>query len=319
MTPTHPFSRERAARRAWRLVPAAVLAVALAAPAVAASPVPTGAPGSPMPGASSDICFLRAPVPGASPSASPDPSASPLPVRKGTIPAAGGILEPGAMYSDYSLGPTLAFTAGDCWAATPGDAGYGLALVWGGSPAAAVLTFTEFEGLVFEDPCQATSDKVISIDRTPEALATDLMANPSLITGQPTDVQVAGFSGLRLALATQQPMRATDDLDLGIHPVRWVRARGWRTGHVRAAPGGRADARDLLGGLPGRRFRTLLRRRGTDHLDAHDRHLDRPRHPVSRADPGPDPFRQPRAVRIPRPGRMSRPGTRCGRRGHFPP
>jgi len=207
MTPTHPFSRERAARRAWRLVPAAVLAVALAAPAVAASPVPTGAPGSPMPGASSDICFLRAPVPGASPSASPEPSASPLPVRKGTIPAAGGILEPGAMYSDYSLGPTLAFTAGDCWAATPVDAGYGLALVWGGSPAAAVLTFTEFEGLVFEDPCQATSDKVISIDRTPEALATDLMANPSLITGQPTDVQVAGFSGLRLELATQQPMQ----------------------------------------------------------------------------------------------------------------
>ena len=214
MTPSHLTSHPRVGRRARHLVPAAILVVALAAPA-AASAAPSTAPGSAAPGASTGACYLVAPTPGPSPSTSPGASVAPLPVRKGTIPAAGGILEPGATYTDYSLGPTLTFTAGDCWAATPVDAGFGLALVWGGSGGAAVLTFTEFEGLVFEDPCQATSDKVISIPRTPEALANDLMANPSLITGEPTDITVSGFSGLRLELATQQPMECQP-------PVTWT-------------------------------------------------------------------------------------------------
>ena len=50
------------------------------------------------------------------------PAPSPIPVREGTIPAAGGLLEPDT-YVDWSLGPTLTFTVGDGWAATPVDAG----------------------------------------------------------------------------------------------------------------------------------------------------------------------------------------------------
>jgi hypothetical protein len=70
----------------------------------------------------------------------------------------------------------------------------------------AVLTFTEFEGYVFQDPCQATTDATLTLPRTPDALAGDLVVNPSLIVGEPVDTEVAGLPALRLEIATQQPM-----------------------------------------------------------------------------------------------------------------
>lgn len=228
MTPASTVRRSRAARRRWRFAPAAVLALALAAPAVAATPDGSPSP-EPSVGASASPSASASPAPSASPSASPAPpatapaSASPepsvaapspdpgspapsaLPARQGTLPAQGGPVEPGT-YEDWSLGPTLTFTVPEGWAATPFDAGFGLALVWAASPVPAVLTFTEFDGLVFEDPCLATTDATIPIEKTPDALAMDLAQSPYLVVAEPIETEVAGYPALQLEVATQQPM-----------------------------------------------------------------------------------------------------------------
>lgn len=217
MTTAPDPRRPRAARRPASLI--ALLALALVAAPVAAespdaSPAPSIEPSSSAPPAPSGVPAS----PGASPTASPD--ASFAPVRLGTIPAAGGILEPGE-YQDWSLGPTLTFSVPDGWAATPVDAGFGLALVWGGSPVPAILTFTRFEGLVFRDPCLATTEETLAIDLTPDALAADLAQSPYLVVAAPVETEVGGLPALRLEVATQQPMGCEP-------PATWI----W------ASPGG---------------------------------------------------------------------------------
>lgn len=196
---------------------ALTLPAAVALPAAAASPAPSPAPSaapsavpdtSGAPDASAGTCFLVPPSDPASPAPVPTaaPGASPLPERQGTIPAAGGRLTPGATYSDWSMGPTISFTAGDCWAATPVDAGYGLALVWGGSAVPSVLSVTEFTGLVFEDPCLATTDNTLPVDATPEGLIADLGQSPYLIVSEPVEADLGGLPALRIEVATQSPM-----------------------------------------------------------------------------------------------------------------
>lgn len=212
----------------WLASSIALLALALAAPVAAASPDPSAAPAtSPAPSASAPA----SPAPSASPAAevSPDPDASPGPsaapaIRMGTIPAEGGLLEPGE-YLDWSLGPTLRFNVADGWAATPVDAGFGLALVWGGSQVPGVLTFTQFDGLVFQDPCLATTEETLPIDLTPDALAADLAQSPYLVVAEPVETQVAGLPALRLEIATQQPMGCEP-------PATWIWAAATGGGFV---------------------------------------------------------------------------------------
>lgn len=168
--------------------------VATAVPTPAQTPVPTPVP-TPAP----------TPVPTEAPAASPVPSGSPVPVREGTLPAAGGPVDPGT-YEDWSLGMTLTFTLGDGWAVTPVDAGYGLALLRRDQPEIAIVTFSTFEGQVYRDPCLAAGDDVLEIDPTAAGLAAELMANPSLITSTPEEVTVAGLPALRVEVGTQQPM-----------------------------------------------------------------------------------------------------------------
>jgi len=185
----------------WLPASIALLTLALAAPVAAASPE-----ASPAPSASPAAPASQGPSASASPGpdGSPGPSLPPA-VRFGTIPADGGQLEPGE-YSDWSLGPTLTFSVLDGWAATPVDAGFGLALVWGGSRVPGVLTFTQFDGLVFQDPCLATTEETLPIELTPDALASDLAQSPYLVVAEPIETQVAGLAALRLEIATQQPM-----------------------------------------------------------------------------------------------------------------
>jgi len=220
MTTAPDTRRSRAARRPASLI--ALLALALAAAPVAGqSPDPSPGP-SIEPGPSAPSAPSAPASPAASPAASPiaSPDASDAPVRLGTIPAAGGILEAGE-YQDWSLGPTLTFSVPDGWAATPVDAGFGLALVWGGSPVPAILTFTQFEGLVFQDPCLATTEETLAIDLTPDALAADLAQSPYLVVAAPVETEVGGLPALRLEVATQQPMGCEP-------PATWI----W------ASPGG---------------------------------------------------------------------------------
>ncbi|MFN8622764.1 MAG: hypothetical protein U0869_18670 [Chloroflexota bacterium] len=180
-------------------------------PAATATPAPTAAP-SPSPSPSPVPSPSAAPSL-AAPSSSPDfvrPSDSPSPtpaiaIRYGTVPAAGGDLAPGS-YQDWSMGATLGFDVQDGWLATPVDAGFGLALVWKDQPAPAVLTLSTFDGLVFEDPCQADNAKTLTLPLTPDALAGDLAQSPDLVVGAPTDVTIAGRKALRLELGTQEPM-----------------------------------------------------------------------------------------------------------------
>ncbi len=184
------------------LVAASVAAaLALAAPAVAQSPTPGEGPSAP-----SGTCFLVEPGTTPPPQPSPGPSDPPPAVREGTIPAAGGRLTPGETYQDWSLGPTLTFTAGGCWAATPVDAGFGLALVWGGEPSPSVLSLTDFQGLVFQDPCLAASEETLAIDATPEGIIADISQNPSLIVSAPVVADLGGLPALRVEVATQSPM-----------------------------------------------------------------------------------------------------------------
>ena len=190
-------------------LPVAAVLLALALPVAGAAPAAGQSPdASTGPAFPAGTCFLAEPGASPAPTPSPAPGASPQPVvvRDGTIPAAGGVLTPGESYSDWSLGPTITFTAGDCWAATPVNAGFGLALVWGGSPVPSVLSLTEFEGLVFEDPCLAANENTLPVDATPEGLIGDIAQSPYLIVSEPTEADLGGLPALRIEVATQSPM-----------------------------------------------------------------------------------------------------------------
>jgi hypothetical protein len=106
----------------------------------------------------------------------------------------------------------VTFTIGDGWAARAPDIqglGWEVVRLVGSGPA--VLSMTPFTGEVFADPCLATSEETIQVDATPEGLIGELAVNPSLFAGEPSDVEIAGFPGLQLDVATQQPM-ACDSL-----------------------------------------------------------------------------------------------------------
>jgi hypothetical protein len=203
MTPASP-DRDTPPVRRRLLAGSALLALALAVPAQAASPEPVPS-AVPSPSAAPSPSAEPSPSPSAESSPSAVPSATPAPVRQGTLPAEGGIVEPGT-YEDWSLGPTLTFDVPEGWAVTPVDAGFGLALVWAAAPAPAVLTFTEFPGFVFQDPCLATTDETLEIERTPDAIAADIAQSPYLVVGPPIETEVAGLPALQLDVATQQPM-----------------------------------------------------------------------------------------------------------------
>ena len=199
-------SHARATRRGHRPAAIGLLALTAALPFAGIGPAAAQSPSPATPVLPAGTCFLVDPAASPAPPPSLAPGASPLPVREGTIPAEGGRLVPGQEYSDRSLGPTITFTAGDCWAATPVDAGFGLALVWGGSPAPAVLSLAEFEGLVFQDPCLATSDATLVVDRTPEGIIGDISQSPYLIVSEPVEADLGGLPALRVEVATQSPM-----------------------------------------------------------------------------------------------------------------
>lgn len=204
--PSTPGSPARAPRRGRRPAAVTLLALAAALPIVGVAPVTAQSPAPTFPPIPAGTCFLVEPDASPAPEPSAAPGASPLPERLGTIPAAGGRLVPGQTYSDWSMGPTISFTAGDCWAATPVDAGFGLALIWGGSPVPAVLSLTEFEGLVFEDPCLATSDATLPVDATPEGIIGDIAQSPYLVVSEPVEADLGGLPALRIEVATQSPM-----------------------------------------------------------------------------------------------------------------
>ncbi|MFO1539308.1 MAG: hypothetical protein ACKOTZ_02520 [Chloroflexota bacterium] len=164
------------------------------------------------------LALATAAVPAAAQSPSPDGSPVPGPsapaIRAGTLPSEGGAVEPGT-YSDWSLGPTLTFTLGPGWGVTPVDAGFGLALVRTDQPAIAVLTISSFTGDVFVDPCLAEGEETMRIDPTPEALVTELGANPSLIVGPPEETTLAGLPALEVEVGMQMPMACEP-------PVTWI-------------------------------------------------------------------------------------------------
>jgi hypothetical protein len=122
------------------------------------------------------------------------------------LPEEGGLLEPGT-YGSWALGPLVTFTVPDGWATRAADVpglGWEVFQLVGGAPAA--LSMTPFTGEVFQDPCLTTSDDTLEIDATPEGLLGELAANPNLVTGEPSEVEVAGFPGLQLDVATQELM-----------------------------------------------------------------------------------------------------------------
>lgn len=204
--PSTPGLPARTPRRGRRPVAIGLLALAAVVPSAGVAPATAQSPTPGLPAIPPGTCFLVEPDASPAPPPSLEPGASPLPVRDGTIPAEGGRLVPGQEYRDWSLGPTITFTAGDCWAATPVDAGFGLALVWGGSPVASVLSLAEFEGLVFEDPCLATSEETLVVDRTPEGIIGDISQSPYLIVSEPVEADLGGLPALRVEVATQSPM-----------------------------------------------------------------------------------------------------------------
>jgi hypothetical protein len=197
------------ARRSRPPVLAAGLVIALglaliSLPVVAADP-------STSPSASPAASAPPSTQPSGSPSASGLPLPTlpprpPLPDGLLALPETGGPLEPGT-YGSWALGPLVRFTVDDQWAARGPDLsglGWEVARLVGRGVAA--LSMTPFTGEVFADPCLATSDETIQIDPTPEGLVGELAANPSLFAGEPTEIEVAGYPGLQVDVATQQPM-----------------------------------------------------------------------------------------------------------------
>jgi hypothetical protein len=123
------------------------------------------------------------------------------------LPEAGTALAPGHYVSSL-VGPSIDFRVKDGWLAGPSGNGPIFTLERVDEPGT-VLSVTRFDGDVFLDSCDSTSLSRVeaSVPRLIEVIA----GNPYLNPGPPQDVEVDGWRGLSMDVATP----AYEGCDLG--------------------------------------------------------------------------------------------------------
>ena len=114
------------------------------------------------------------------------------------LPTPGTDLAPGRFVSDV-VGPRIAFSVDEGWQAGPAGPGPIFMLLRPDEPGA-VVSVTRFDGAVFVDSCDQTS--MTEVEVTVPRFMTVIAGNPYLNPGTPTPVEVDGFEGLSLDLAT---------------------------------------------------------------------------------------------------------------------
>jgi hypothetical protein len=118
------------------------------------------------------------------------------------VPAEGGPLAAGR-YADTSLGREIAFDLGEGWIADVVIPEVGIAIVRD-EPGAPYAAITRFYGDVFPEGCvtgddaEAFFDGAETIEVSAAAFIDHLASHPSLTTGEPLPVEVAGLPAVQL-------------------------------------------------------------------------------------------------------------------------
>ena len=114
------------------------------------------------------------------------------------LPVPGTELEPGRYASD-ALGPTIEFRLEDGWRVGVGSDApiFTLELV---EQPGTVVTVTRFDGEAFVDSCDPTS--LTQVEPTVQRLTEIIAGNPFLVAGPPEAVDVDGYGGISLDVAT---------------------------------------------------------------------------------------------------------------------
>jgi len=118
--------------------------------------------------------------------------------RAEPLPEAGAVLEPGRYVSDV-VGPAIAFDVGEGWQAGPSGPGPIFTLLRADEPGT-VVSVTRFDGAVFVDSCDRTS--MTEVESTVPRLMAVIAGNPYLNPGTPAPIEVDGYEGLSLDVAT---------------------------------------------------------------------------------------------------------------------
>lgn len=114
------------------------------------------------------------------------------------LPEPGTSLAPGR-YASSAAGPTIDFRVDDGWVVGPAASGPIFTLERSDQPGS-VLSITRFDGDAFLDSCDPTS--LSRVDATVPRLAEIIAGNPFLNPGPPSEVEVDGFAGLQMDVAT---------------------------------------------------------------------------------------------------------------------
>ena len=136
-------------------------------------------------------------LPGAAQDAEPEP-----------LPEAGTALAPGRYVSSV-VGPSIDFRVEDGWLVGPSGNGPIFTLERADQPGT-VLSFTRFDGDVFLDSCDSTS--LSRVDASVARLIEIIAGNPYLNPGPPEVIEVDGWQGLSMDVATP----AFEECDLGL-------------------------------------------------------------------------------------------------------
>jgi len=114
------------------------------------------------------------------------------------LPQPGTVLEAGR-YSSSVVGPTIEFRADESWLAGPAPDGPIFMLARRDEPGT-YLSVTRFDGDAYLDSCDPSS--LTSVEATVPRLAEIIAGNPYLNPGPVSSVEVDGFTGLQLDVAT---------------------------------------------------------------------------------------------------------------------
>ena len=114
------------------------------------------------------------------------------------LPEPGSVLEPGR-YTSSAVGPTIGFRADEGWMVGPGATGPIFTLERADQPGT-VLSVTRFDGDAYVDSCDETS--LTSVESSVPRLIEIIAGNPYLNPGPAAIVDVDGFTGLSMDVAT---------------------------------------------------------------------------------------------------------------------
>jgi hypothetical protein len=114
------------------------------------------------------------------------------------LPAPGAVLAPGRYFSS-AVGPRIEFRVAEGWVVGPSGSGPIFTLERSDQPGT-VLSFTRFDGDVYLDSCDPSS--LSRVEATVPRLTEVIAGNPYLNPGPPGRIEIDGYAGTWLDVAT---------------------------------------------------------------------------------------------------------------------